>query len=88
LLCSSRRRLAVALATTSDVGRMTRADFDLLRRALLDLEARGFSMTEARNVMRRLRIRMVDPAVRQGEASESTGPALTPSAWGEAELPF
>jgi hypothetical protein len=78
--------LAVALATTNDFGRMTKADFDLLRRAILDLVARGFSETEARSTMRKLRIKMVDPGDRAGEASESTGPAIRLA--GEAELPF
>jgi hypothetical protein len=69
--------LAVALATTPRLNTLTRSDFDLIRRALLDLQARGFDMAEARKTMRRLRSRLMDPADREGEADE-----------GCSELPF
>lgn len=59
--------LAVALATTSWSDKLTSADYDLIRRALDDLQARGFSIEEAKKTMRRLRIKMVDPRERAGE---------------------
>ncbi|SDJ74138.1 hypothetical protein SAMN05216338_106313 [Bradyrhizobium sp. Rc2d] len=68
--------LAVALATTSWQDRLTGADYDLIRRALMDLEARGFSIAEARKTLRRLRIKLVDPGDRQGEESEGCGPPV------------
>lgn len=77
--------LATALATTSWSDRLTPADYDLIRRALSDLEARGFSIAEARRTLRRLRIKLVDPADRAGEESETCGPPI----WGdERRLPF
>jgi hypothetical protein len=78
--------LATALATTRFRAQLTPNDLDLLQRALLDLKARGFSIDEAKRTLRRLRIKMLDPADRAGEASESTGaPVRLPD---EAELPF
>ncbi|WP_441260667.1 hypothetical protein AB7008_41255 [Bradyrhizobium sp. 521_C7_N1_3] len=77
--------LAVALATTSWSDTLTSLDYDLIRRALSDLEARGFDPKEVRKTMRRLRTRMVDPGDRQGEADESCGP---PSLEDERKLPF
>jgi len=68
--------LAVALATTSWSDKLTALDYDLIRRALDDLQARGYSIEEARKTLRRLRVRMVDPGDRQGEADESCGPPI------------
>ncbi|QOZ78858.1 hypothetical protein XH83_27720 [Bradyrhizobium sp. CCBAU 53351] len=68
--------LATALATSSWSDMLTPADYDLLRRALADLQARGFSIEETKKTMRRLRIRMVDPGDRQGEESEGCGPPI------------
>lgn len=62
--------LATALATTSWSDKLTGADYDLIRRALADLEARGFSIVEARKMLRRLRLKLVDPGDRDGEESE------------------
>ena len=77
--------LATALATTSWQDKLTGADYDLIRRALMDLEARGFSIAEARKTLRRLRVRMVDAGDRAGEADGSCAPPI----WqGERELPF
>ena len=77
--------LATALATTSWSDALTSLDYDLLRRALADLQARGFSIDEARRTLRRLRMRMVDPGARAGEADESCGPPI----WDDGrELPF
>lgn len=68
--------LATALATTSWSDGLTGADYDLLRRALMDLEARGFSIEEAKRTLRRLRLRLVDPGDRAGEESEGCGPPI------------
>jgi hypothetical protein len=77
--------LATALATTSWQDRLTPADYDLIRRALMDLEARGFSIDEARRTLRRLRIKLVDPGDRAGEESEGCGPPI----WQDKrKLPF
>lgn len=77
--------LAVALATTSWSDRLTSADYDLIRRALDALQARGFSIEEAKRTLRRLRIRLVDPGDRQGEESEGCGPPI----WDDGRrLPF
>ncbi|MDT4740254.1 hypothetical protein [Bradyrhizobium sp. WYCCWR 12699] len=77
--------LAVALATSSWSDKWTSLDYDLLRRALDDLKARGFSIDEARRTLRRLRIKLVDPGDRQGEADESCGPPIWED---ERKLPF
>lgn len=77
--------LATALATTSWHDRLTPADYDLIRRALCDLEARGFSIAETKKTLRRLRIRMVDPGDRAGEADDSCGPPIWED---ERKLPF
>ncbi|MGY2938516.1 hypothetical protein ACVWZ6_008118 [Bradyrhizobium sp. GM6.1] len=77
--------LATALATTSWHDRLTPADYDLIRRALMDLEARGFSISETRKTLRRLRDRMVDPGDRAGEADDSCGPPIWQD---ERRLPF
>ncbi|WP_340672317.1 hypothetical protein [Bradyrhizobium ottawaense] len=79
--------LATALATTNWSDTLTGADYDLLRRALDDLQARGFSIDEARRTLRRLRIKLVDPGDRQGEESRGCGPPV----WqddDERKLPF
>jgi hypothetical protein len=78
--------LAVALATTNWRSMLTPLDYDLLQRALLDLQARGFSIDGAKKTMRRLRIRLVDPADREGEPDESCGMPIRIA--GEPELPF
>lgn len=77
--------LATALATTSWSDTLTALDYDLIRRALADLQARGFSIDEARRTLRRLRIKLVDPGDRQGEESEGCGPPI----WDDGRrLPF
>lgn len=77
--------LATALATSSWSDRLTALDYDLLRRALDDLKARGFSIEEAKKTLRRLRVRLVDPGDRAGEADESCGPPT----WEDGrKLPF
>ena len=77
--------LAVALATTSWSDKLTSLDYDLLKRALADLQARGFSIDEARKTLRRLRVKLVDPGDRAGEADESCGPPIWED---ERKLPF
>lgn len=78
--------LAVALATSNWHDRLTPADYDLLRRALQDLQARGFSIEEAKRTLRRLRIKLVDPGDRQGEESEGCGPPIWQD--DDRKLPF
>ncbi|WP_375312807.1 hypothetical protein WHZ77_05875 [Bradyrhizobium sp. A5] len=86
----SSREIGMALVyslITSRLSALTFTDEDIVGRALLDLQARGFSITEARNTLRRLRNRYVDPGDREGEPNESCGPA--PRLPGEEEsLPF
>jgi hypothetical protein len=78
--------LAVALATTRNLRSFTVDDQRLVQRALHDLKDRGFSIDEALKTLRRLRIKMVDPSERQGEANEScAAPIGLP---GEPEPPF
>jgi len=79
--------MAVALATTSWANRITKLDYELWERTKLDLQSRGFSVGEAKKTLRKLRIKMLDPADRDGEESESCGPPI----WntdGEGKLPF
>jgi two-component sensor histidine kinase len=46
---------------------------EIVRRALVDLQGRGFSVVEAKNMLRKLRNRMADLADREDEQTESTG---------------
>jgi hypothetical protein len=82
--------LVEALVTSDHADLVDRSsqNFGLVKRALLNLEARGYNLDETKQALRRRRNRMVDPADRQGEASESTGAPITPTAWGESELLF
>jgi hypothetical protein len=52
---------------TARLDELTAADRGLVRRALVDLQGRGFSVVEARNMLLKLRARMVDPADGEGE---------------------
>jgi hypothetical protein len=61
-------------------------DFMLVQRTLLALEARGFDLAETKAMLRKLRNRYVDPADRQGEATESTGTPIWPKSWGPAPI--
>lgn len=84
------RELAMALLhalVTTKVTEMTWTDKDLLSRALMDLQSRGYSVVEARKTFRRMRNRYVDPGDRQGEPNESGAPSKFA---GEADddLPF
>jgi hypothetical protein len=58
--------LVCALVTTR-LDDLTEADRGIVRRALVDLQGRGFSVVEARNMLLKLRARMVDPADGGGE---------------------
>jgi hypothetical protein len=69
--------LVVALVT-ANLDALTQEDRGIVRRALVDLQGRGFSVVEALNMLRRLRNRVVDPADREGA---STGAPIEPSAW-------
>ncbi len=77
--------MVVAMATSSNLRGLTRAELDLFERAFHDLKARGFDIKEAVRTMRRLRNRLVDPADRDGEPTESS---VAFAAVGEPELPF
>jgi hypothetical protein len=72
---------------TSRLSEMTWTDRDLLGRALMDLHARGYSVVEARETLRRLRNRYVDLADCEGEPNESCGPAIRLQGE-EDDLPF
>jgi hypothetical protein len=61
---------------TSRLSEMTVTDRDLVGRALAHLNSRGYSIEETKKTLRRMRNRYVEPADRQDEASETTGPAL------------
>ena len=58
---------------TADSKSMTRSDWNLVGRALANLQSRGFDISEAKASLRKLRNRVVDPADREGEQTESTG---------------
>ncbi|MDB6166015.1 MAG: hypothetical protein JWQ83_1155 [Lacunisphaera sp.] len=81
--------LLIALVTSDHLRDMTSTELRFVGAALADLEARGFDREETKAVMRRLRNRLVDPGDRQGEDSETTGPAIAPSSWStESSSPF
>lgn len=73
---------------TTPLAQMTWTDKDLLARALMDLQARGYSVVEAKATLRRLRNRYVDPGDRQGEATESCAPPLRFAGEPDDNLPF
>lgn len=52
---------------TADPDQMSRSDWNLVGRALADLQARGFDLSEVKATLRNLRTRMIDPADRDGE---------------------
>jgi hypothetical protein len=64
--------LVVALVT-ANLEELTEVDRGIVGRALVDLQGRGFSIVEAREMLRKLRNRMVDPADREDDQTESTG---------------
>lgn len=61
---------------TSKLRELTWTDYDLVDRALADLQSRGFSIAETKAVLRRMRTRYVDPADRAREPDDSCGPAI------------
>lgn len=61
---------------TSRLTDLTLPDRDLVGRALVDLESRGFSIVEARNLLRRMRKRYGERHKRKGEPREEIGAAF------------
>lgn len=53
---------------TAKLSEITRSDRDLIARMLVDLQARGYDVVEARSTLRRLRNRYVAPGDRDGDA--------------------
>lgn len=85
------REIGMALVhalITSRLTEMTWTDRDLLARALMDLQARGYSVVEAQRTLRRMRNRYVDPADRAGEPSESCVAPLRFAGEPDDNLPF
>jgi hypothetical protein len=70
--------MLVALVT-ADSESMSRSDWNLVGRALADLQSRGFDLSEVKASMRKLRNRMVDPADRAGEPGDSTSASINPA---------
>ena len=65
--------LVVALAT-SRLEALTDGDRGLVGRALVDLQARGFSIDETREMLRRLRKRILGPQGRKQESDDGDAP--------------
>jgi hypothetical protein len=63
--------MVVALVTAR-LDELTEVDRGIVGRALQDLQGRGFNIIEAKDMLRKLRNRMVDPVDLEGE-TESTG---------------
>ena len=80
--------MVMALVTAASKKVMTGEDWDLVGRALADLQARGFDLLEVKASLRKLRNKLVDPADRAGEPGESTGAPVRPSAWEHASPVF
>jgi hypothetical protein len=78
----------VAALVTSRMIELTDDDRSLVGRMIVDLRNRGFDVVASKNMLRRLRNRMVDPAGREGEPAESTGVPLRPSSWGPDDSLF
>jgi hypothetical protein len=79
--------LVHALITTK-LTAMTWTDKDLVARMLMDLQARGYDVNEAKATLRRMRNRYVDPGDRQGEATESCAPPIRLATEPDDDLPF
>jgi hypothetical protein len=80
--------LVVALVTSQNLMDMTGPEVRFVSAALADLEHRGFDRAQVLRVLRRLRNRLLDPAGRKGEESETTGPAIAASSWGKQSAIF
>jgi hypothetical protein len=52
---------------TANLDELTKMDHGIVGRALVDLQRRGFCIVEARDMLLKLRARMVDPADGEGE---------------------
>ena len=63
------RALAVAFAGHPDFREIYRLEGSILDRAMVDLESRGFSPTEAQDVLRKLRRKLVEQADRSPDES-------------------
>ncbi len=59
--------LVISLVT-ADSESMSRSDWNLVGRALADLQSRGFDLLEVKGSLRKLRNRMVDPADRRNSS--------------------
>ncbi|MCK1540343.1 hypothetical protein ABIB75_001075 [Bradyrhizobium sp. GM2.2] len=79
--------LVHALITTK-LTAMTWTDKDLVARMLMDLQARGYDVNEAKATLRRMRNRYVDPADRAAEPSESCAAPISLAGEPEDDLPF
>jgi hypothetical protein len=64
---------------TADIRNLNRDELNLVGVAFADLQSRGFDLAEVRASLRRLRNQMVDTVDREGEETETTGPALARS---------
>lgn len=79
-------QIAMALVislVTADSESMSRSDWNLVGRALADLQGRGFDLLEVKASLRKLRDRQV-----ADRESESTGEPIDPSAWSGAANTF
>ncbi len=64
----------VKALVTSPSSIMTRSDWNLVGRALADLQSRGFDLLEVRSALRKLRDQFVDPADRNGDVAGNPAP--------------
>ena len=55
------------MTVTANLDELTKMDHGIVGRALVDLQRRGFCIVEARDMLQKLRARMVDPADGEGE---------------------
>jgi hypothetical protein len=78
----------VVALVTARMDELTDLDRSLVGKAPVDLQGGGFSVVEAKSMLRKLRNRMVDPADRKGEPGESTSAPIEPTAWARISPPF
>jgi len=71
--------LVVAFATAKPDS-MSRSDWNLVGRAMADLQRRGYDLAAVKATLRRIRHQMVDRSDREGEPGESTAAPIHPSA--------
>ena len=65
------RAFIAAFATMDNINMMTAVELPAFNRMLVDLERRGFDLSEAKRTLRRLRNRMLDASAREGEPDDS-----------------